>query len=538
MAESIEVLKQKYHRALLAIQSTEERYKKLKEEKEDADEKNRQLEKQTRTLCQTILKKLPDKQTEKNQKDEKAWFTLETLELVAAADSALSQYVDFMTRFMKKTLAMAGKERKTTAEKEEIIASLEEKIRNKDELIEELKGKVSVSSAAGESEKGLSRKEERDLKAAINQAEGKAVSVAFDITDRDVRSIDIDSGEIIETVGESIDTITKGLIEKKLGHPFSVRTNAPISKAAKDVAEKYENEIIMKLRQICDNPEIMDSEAKLMIRLIGEYGLSGRKQIHTKMREMDPNIKSDSICTKAAEALVKKIPEKYGITLLDSENIKKPSAPVFGIYVLTDLGKMAYQYMFGREVKPSEAERLRKQHSTYEHGYGIFDFAWLLGHMPCMTNMDGTPSVIEYMTRRKEFAVDLEINGEKRQYIADIIVKQKLQERERTIYFEYETTKDQATDIVEKCNKMANVTDELNFLVNGKDAAIKMKKNLEVWLRDVDEQKNSHHLVFPCKRTKVVRIFTYQILKDNPSKAYGKWNEIAYWSANISVYKG
>ena len=143
MADSVEVLKQKYQRALLAIQSAEERYQKIREEKEEADRKSKQVDKQTRSLCQAILKKLQEAPGKKDSgkkpehEEGKAWFTLDTIDLIAKADDALTQYSTIATKFMQSALALAKKERLKTAAAEEQIAEAKKTAERKDEQLAE-----------------------------------------------------------------------------------------------------------------------------------------------------------------------------------------------------------------------------------------------------------------------------------------------------------------------------------------------------------------------------------------------------------------
>ena len=339
-----------------------------------------------------------------------------------------------------------------------------------------------------------------------------------------------DDESVMDVVEEASSQIIKGNVRKPLAPTVDVDygEKLPLDSSVKE-KEKTSKLLENTITLACRNKNILTDTARAIIQVIGEQGLSLRKEIFDACLKEFPGIKSSSKLNTALEFLTKRSLANYGFEIVKAENISTPKAPTTGIITLTKEGAAIYRHLFGNEPVKSERQLLCEQHDNPIHGYGIKTFAELMKTMQAFSYESTT---VEYMTRRNEYTCNMMIDGKKRRYVPDIVVISQTDSKKKLFYFEFETTKDGPDAIVAKCNKMAHVTRDFNFLVSSDGDKEELIKGLEKWIDDVNEQRKSDHFVFPFNATILVHIMTYNRMQENKGKAYRNWE----WSWEKQVH--
>ena len=500
MAESYQVLKGKYAMALSSIRELEQERDEANAKIETMMEERVQLEKSTKYLCETILKK------EREKEGEIPWFKLPLPQMISQAQASLEDYFPSIKKIYKRLMDINGERTKTIAQlnlqidkmKESHKKEMSEQAAYKDEIIKSLKEKLKTGKL-----------DDEDIEKVIS-------SVSSSVSDSDLANIDMDTSDM-SFEEEDSDSLASVVIESANpfheNHEFRTNINASIpvkntlntkKETTKIVKKVLENQIDATSRVV---KKLTDSQ-KITIRFLGETGASSLPDLINFAEQKYPMDPVKSRLGTGMQALTKK--DKFGEgqwpgELVESVKCPVPGSPNFSLYRLTALGRDVYIYLFEKKPAEPEMNAIIRNHGTLEHGYGIKKTAEMMKEAQYVKKVDAK---VIYMTRVKEYTVK---TGEKSSYIPDIVLvyigKNGKEIRE---YYEYETAKCNETDFFAKCNKIVSFTRLINIIVPGKPEKEIVMKELENWKKSCLEAKE-----FPFKWERPVegRVLTYNELK-------------------------
>lgn len=151
--------------------------------------------------------------------------------------------------------------------------------------------------------------------------------------------------------------------------------------------------------------------------------------------------------------------------IINVTNVKLPLSPRAFLHWLSDIGKRIYRAHFGKQAVISEVEKVIAEHDNAEHGFGIIDIA---------KELEAKQIYKSVSAFNRSNPINL---GNGRTYIPDIVCKKE----KYSEYIEYERGLHTQPDFNTKCNKMAQVTRFLNFVVPNKEVLKHIMKQIEAW---------------------------------------------------------
>ena len=188
-----------------------------------------------------------------------------------------------------------------------------------------------------------------------------------------------------------------------------------------------------------------------------------------------------------------------------------PGSPNFHVYELTKLGTDCFTFLFGKEPIESDAEAIRKQHTTLEHGYGIQRTAELIKTHPYTKSLQDSDVV--YITRDKGNTIK---TSQRRSYIPDIIIKYKNKDKEQKQQFiEYETGKCTVTDFADKCIKIACISKYINIIVPNNAAKSNTLEKINKFKKLAREDPSILQNIPKERKEMDFRLSTFLELKDS-----------------------
>lgn len=500
MTDSYQVLKGKYAMALSSIRELEQERDNVIQQIKKMQDERAQLDKSTKYLCETILKK------EREKNGETPWFKLPLPEMIAEAQTSLENYFPSMEKLYKRLLAFNGERTETIARlnqdidkmKETHKKELEEQAAYKDKIIESLKEKLKTGRLDDE---GISKVISSVKVPKIENIDMNPASVSFSEEETDgLDEVIRESASVFHDNKEY-----SGPIKKAPPVKNTKKTKDATREAIEKASQKQTSEAEKSAKKLKD-------AQKLTIRLMGETGFSAVPDLIKVCAKSFPDIPAKSRITAAMQTLTKEDKWSAGEwpgKLVEPIKCPVPGSTNFYVYRLSAEGQDVYRYLFGKEPVEPEMNLILKNHSSLEHGYGIKKAAELLMDAKYVKKLQAD---VVYMTRAKEYTVK---TGEKSSYIPDIVIvytgKNGSQYR---VYYEYETAKCQGTDFYAKCYKIASFSRFVNILVPGKDEKEIILKELEQWKSMCLEGE------YPFKWDRPVegRVLTYAELKSQSDK--------------------
>lgn len=244
--------------------------------------------------------------------------------------------------------------------------------------------------------------------------------------------------------------------------------------------------------------KMSDNSLKIILKTIGETGLS--RIIDLKEIES----LNSSFLNKNGEfgqaAFTQKIQSLVDMMLLEKEVIKTGrKGGIENIYTLTDLGIAVYNKVFGTNPVEGEKYKIKRQHTSLEHGYFIKavsrefksqGYTVLEEPKECQIKIEGTSLMVE---------ADLRIqNGD---------------EDPLPIECEMGTTSD--ADMTKKLDKYIQVSKIISIIVPNSEAIQSLKHKLDKWITKSGGSKKLKGYTF--------RITTL----DNLKKKYS-WNSMEF----------
>lgn len=500
MADSYQVLKGKYAMALSSIRELEQERDDANTKIQTMNEERAQLDKSTKYLCETILKK------EREKEGEVPWFKLPLPQMIDQAQASLENYFPSMQKLYEKLMKINGERTETIADlniqidkmKESHKKELSEQAAYKDKIIESLKEKLKTGKL-----------DDEDIEKVVS-------SVSPSVASGDIEDIDMDASDMSfeeEDTDNMADVIAESATPFHESNEFraKVKKSPPVKNAPKTKAET--KKAVEKAAKIQENEaskaakKLTDTQ-KITIRFMGETGASSLPELVHHAEQKFPNDPVKSRMNTGMQALTRK--DKCGEgqwpgELVEPVKCSVPGSPNFSLYRLTSLGRDVYTHLFGKEAVEPEMNVILRNHGTLEHGYGIKKIAEMMKEAKYVKKVKAE---VIYMTRAKEYTVK---TGEKSSYIPDIVlVYTGRNGKEVREYYEYETAKCNESNFFAKCNKMASFTRMINIIVPGKPEKEIVMKELDNWKKSCLEAKE-----FPFKWERPVegRVLTYNELK-------------------------
>lgn len=523
MPDNYAVLAGKYQRALVSIRELEQANDRLSEENKKLEKDHEQIDKSTATLCETIMKKGD------GNKDMKAWFQMSLKDKIESAQAGLEAHTLSTNALLNKMKDNLIKMQKRNSERTEKIAELSKQIDDAEQ-----KYKRDMEELKDEKEKIINKLILKAQTGNVSDEELKKIVEAKPKPKREKVDIDEDTSTsftveeqdgIEEAVAMSIPAMERsGDLEiPAMKDPEVIPSQKTIETAeekVRDIASRKGDEASKWAAKLTD-------AQKLIIRVIGEQGLSEMAQIISEAKRRFPQLPSESRLKSAMHGLLTgDDDEDAGVVYIESIKCPIPGSSNFCVYKLSDTGKDVFRYQYKKEPVKSEMETILSHHGSLAHGYGIQRTAKLLSEMECI---QAQGAQVHYLTRADKYTVKL---GGDRSYIPDIVITATGKDgKEKKQYIEYETVKCSKPDFFAKCAKIASFSQYINIIVPDNSAKEKVIERVSEWKQMVTEGKGT----FPMKEGSVrVRISTFYELKDGDSSKKIPW----LWEKSISSPKG
>ena len=213
-----------------------------------------------------------------------------------------------------------------------------------------------------------------------------------------------------------------------------------------------------------------DNQLKIILETIGETGLSRVAEL--KETDVFKRTFTNSNGEFVQGSLSRKLKDLSDIEVIDVEQIntgRKGGGE--NIYSLSETGRKVYKMLFSANPVESEKEKIRRQHTSLEHGYFIktvgkelenkgyevFDSPEDCIRIPLVANDEG----------------DSKLRVE-----ADLIIKKG--DTEYVIECEMGTTSD--SDMNKKLDKLILVTNTISFIMNNQESLNKTLTKVDKWI--------------------------------------------------------
>ena len=507
MADSFQVLKNKYEMALASIRELEQERNAALNQVEELQKSRAQIDKSTKYLCETIFKK------EKEGENEKAWFKLSLSEMIDKAQISLENYFPTVKKectemlYINKDRTKKIKELNAEIEKNEKLykEQLKEQRDYKDQVIEKLKNKLKSG-----------KMDDEGIEDVIGSVKKPKMA---DIDTSDIEFEEENEDNLGEAVEESAPVFNRTKLDENAGPRGIGAVNSNKTKnVTKDVIGKMSKE---KEKELGIIAKTLKDGVRQTIYVMGKSGQCDGESIKRAGNKLYPDDPIESRIHTSLYILVNKDKwhELWPDYIVEKIACPTPRAPKYCIYHLTSLGEDLYRFLFNEDPAEPEMHAILSHHGTLEHGYGIKVTAEAMRESSYIEKMQAE---VIYMTRRKDHTIKLEDGKE---YIPDIIVSYKNKDgKECKDYFEYETGKCKGTDFFAKCYKIASFSRYINIIVPTADAKKIILKELEDWKENV--LKKEYSFKFPRIEG---RVMTWKELNDQKSAEHLhklKWDQV------------
>lgn len=230
----------------------------------------------------------------------------------------------------------------------------------------------------------------------------------------------------------------------------------PSSKKNDRLAQARENATLAHVVDLQKYMDDFNDEMWAIVEIIGSLGIPKYNDIEAKIKE-----KYDMKDSKIRTA----IKTLSNTRVVSQIKINLPLSPNVFLFNLTDIGQRIYRIHFGQKPVQNELDRVIAEHDNAEHGYGILDIEKVLKDK-------GYYQEISSFNRSKPIQL-----GNGKSFVPDLICKK----GKFTEYIEYERGHHTQNDFNAKCNKMAQVTRYLNFIVPNQDVVKILMRQIDSW---------------------------------------------------------
>lgn len=489
MAESYSVLYGKYQRALVSIRELEQERDFYDQQLDELKQSYTMIEKNTKTLCETILKK------EREKKDEKTWFRMSLIDLIATAQTSLENYFPSVEKEFRLFMDRYTARQKKITELEEKIEKMETE--HKKELME-----ARIQAAADDE-----NKEDTDKTDEIDNSPENEIDLDSLIPEK--------TSVIVEEKDHMEDIIADSVaIMYNDGHVRDITGPKVFNdKKAQKIIDKKVSE---RSKELCDNinketlktAESLNENQKVVLQAFGETGLSEFKELLLEASAKLPGLPNETTSRRALYFL-------KNTGFVDVTKLSLPGNANMMLYKLTETGRDAFRYLFKKDPVESEMSSIIRNHTSLEHGYGIKKAAQTIEKMDFIQK---TESKVYYMTRAKNFTIQ---TGADTKYIPDIVIVTHDKNEEKTMYIEYETGKCTDIDFFKKCNKIAGIQNPIYIIVPDKDAKDRTEDKIKNWKEYLKENTS----VYPRKGPVRIYLSTLLELKEEDTSKGLQWEK-------------
>ena len=435
-----EVLLNKYNMVVAQLKEMQDQMKRKDTAQKQYEKEMDVVMDHARKLCEKILAKNPEEMV---LGDARTWHTFSTDELIKKAMKSFDWYVK---------------------DRASILSQIMDISEQRGAQIESLKDQISQTILHGNVAQSSSTVEEYIKKAEEDARKKQAMSKADNAMKQAAQQ-----GKIKMVVTEYTDDEEAEMaeIERQMQTAEVVKTtpkSVPVGKCQQQVdnLKKMKDNVVQS--HLVDLNKYVESRTESewnILEIIGKYGTS--KYVEIQSVALDRyNITKAVLRTNCAKLA--------NINAIESTSFSLPLSPAAKFYKLTEFGARLYRAKFNEDPVESELEKVIKEHSSAEHGYGILDVQNVL------SKMDKYVSVVGF---NRHSPINVNIDGRKLQYVPDIVCKDK---NGYNTYIEYEMNTSNQSDFNEKCNKMCRVTKKLFFVVCKKSELEKIKKKIDKWI--------------------------------------------------------
>lgn len=455
------------------IRDMEEQHRSREEHQAAEISRLRHIESSARDLCTQVLSK---DRGEMVLGTNYTWGKLDTEELIHRAGKSYKEYCIMRTKDLQKLKDFA-------MEKNEKLLEIQERM---DQMTFELESQSTSQGTREAIEQRLMESEKRTKEAFRNA---------------DIRYEDDEEEAVSTIIRKTASSINQELKRESLHKSYEKQQRAIEVRDKERQLRREHAEIDTIDNEVRVLAGTITEEEKVVIATIGK-GLS----VSSEIRQI-----SGLNSRKFSET----------IRSLDSKNIivtvLKVSIPFAGtpnLHMLTSLGKKIHKLVTNEYPAQSEAERIRKVHANYDHGYGIRELAKLLRASKRYEAID-------------MFAKPMNL-GDGITYIPDIVAVYKRNE-DGTIpqpdYYEYERVRQIPQEYYAKFNKMARITKEINVVVPSSNDHLAMQKHMFEWAKS--------HANDPDYRNITMRLTSCTVLHTNIKYEFARWWNIDAYVANF-----
>lgn len=422
----------RYNAVVAKAEETAEILRAKEKQFKDAEAHYKAIEKAARDLCKSILVK---DRAEMTLGGNYSWENVPTKELLGKAITFLGKYNADRTDLLNRVMNLA----------EERLCT-----------IDSLQDQISRMMIHG----GMTQEEaqsEIDKEHAIGKADSATRNRA---SSGDIQLIVEEDKDVIS---EEMEAMTKWIDEADKSKISNV--SIPIKESEdkkRQIKQKREEAMMAHMINLVEFEERCSTVMWSIVEVIGKKGISRYPSIEAAVLEMST---SDIRKTKVRSAATEL--QKMGI--IHGDTLRLPLTPIVNVFRLSEIGSRLFKKKFQKDAVLSELEKVIAEHDNADHGYGIMDAAEMLTE-------SGYYKVVNSFNRSR--AISLKNGGS---YIPDLIAIPK--EGNFKQYIEYERGTHTKADFITKCNKMAQVTKHLDFIVpNSEVIEKKMIPLFNAWI--------------------------------------------------------
>lgn len=435
-----EVLQAQYSRTIGHVKDLQEQLRSKEAQWAQLEAKWKVTDDHIKQFCEMILAKNPK---EMQLGKSKPWSAYPTDELIARAKASLIEYLG---------------QRKDVQNK--LMQACEEYAQE----IESLKFQVAYLEQNGASMTGAEVEAQRQKQETEEKAvEKTSAAIQSAVKAGKVTMVVEEDGEFVEEaeveqIQEAMDT-SKAVLFADAADQVKVKRSKEKNMAMQKAQEAAASMVTLNVKELTQG--FRDEEWNFL-RCMGEIGHSKFDDILAYCApERTP---SDIKKYRTAGAVLR------SAGIIDTIVVRLPIAKSLQAMVMTPRGKQLYEMTFHAKPVVSEYDKICAEHDNAVHGYGIAELEQVL----IASNQYKT---ISSFNRANPITVT--VSGQSMQYVPDIICK-----NDRfTDYYEYERGTNMQVDFNTKCNKMCAVTRYLNFVCPNREIILKLKKQVDEWVK-------------------------------------------------------
>ena len=519
MSDKYDILLQKYNLSVAQTKDLKEQLTLKKEQWQTRENEFNISTKLIRELCESILAKSP----EQNKLGKSgSWDSLELNEMIHLSMKVLKEYNEERKDLMNKISDELEERGVRIRELEDNILFLKnhrgksideatEEDLGEDEDFDQYQQKKEKEKENKEKKEKVKRKMSPKLQDKIDNGEVD-IEVAKEIKkdiQEGVATVEFeDEDEIVE--GDKSDELHKDMITNNITAkvtPKSIRSfhSPKEAKRRKEMRKEVEDELYStKYKDIIAKMSDMHWD---ILRIMGTTGHSRSNEI-VKILIDEYMDKGQIISNSQAFG---KLPDMEKIGLLVRQEVKTPFS-IIKVAFLTAEGAYLFKKHFENEqYHLAEYDRLIKEHTTLEHGYGIMMCAEKIQEIKI--DKKKIYARVDIWNRKKAISVGGADGQSNIKYIPDIVCIDTMNNK---TYIEYELNHHIDTELYNKCNKMVQVgIDKINFIVPNKSTAQSMCERLIKW---VATRKGSE-----ITRRMVIRVTTAKSLEGHDLRQDSEW---------------